>query len=182
MFNLQATASGDPVLIQSLNEAIGRVTAVARVHERLYRSPHVHSVDLAAYLSDVSADLAALAPQATVQFTSADSIIMSTDRCVRIALLLTELVTNAAKHARPGVDCTVSVNLNRVGDDAIGLSVRDDGVGLPKDFEMKRSKGLGMKLVAALVSQTGGTIRAADNQTGAEFRAVIPIEQHVPQG
>ena len=44
---------------------------------------------------------------------------MSTDRCVRVALLLTELVTNAAKHARPGTACTVSVSLERVGDDAI---------------------------------------------------------------
>jgi two-component sensor histidine kinase len=177
MFNLQATASGDPALIQSLNEAIGRVTAVARVHERLYRSPDVHSVDLAPYLADVCADLAALAPQATVQFTSTDPIIMSTDRCVRVALLLTELVTNAAKHARPGTNCTVSVSLKRVGDEAIGLSVRDDGDGLPKDFEIKKSKGLGMKLVTALVSQTGGKITAADNQSGAEFIAVIPIEQ-----
>jgi two-component sensor histidine kinase len=183
MFNLQATASGDPALVQSLNEAIGRVTAVARVHERLYRSSNVHSVDLAAYLADVCADLAALAPQATVQFTSPDPIIMSTDRCVRVALLLTELVTNAAKHARPGTNCTVSVSLKRVGDHAIGLSVRDDGDGLPKDFEIKKSKGLGMKLVTALVSQTGGTITAADNQGGAEFIAVIPIdEQNGPRG
>ena len=43
---------------------------------------------------------------------------MSTDRCVRVALLLTELVTNAAKHARPGSNCTVSVSLIRAGDDA----------------------------------------------------------------
>ena len=182
LFNLQATASGDPALIQSLNEAIGRVTAVARVHERLYRSPNVHSVDLAAYLADVCADVDALAPQATVQFRSTEPIIMSTDRCVRVALLLTELVTNAAKHARPGTDCTVSVSLKRVGDDAVGLSVRDDGDGLPKDFTLEKSKGLGMKLVTALVSQTGGTIRAAGNQSGAEFIAVIPIEQSAPRG
>jgi two-component sensor histidine kinase len=181
MFNLQATASGDPALIQGLNEAIGRVTAVARVHERLYRSPNVHSVDLAAYLADVCADLDALAPQATVQFTSSDPIVMSTDRCVRVALLLTELVTNAAKHARPGTDCTVSVSVQRVGYDAISLSVRDDGVGLPNDFDIKKSKGLGMKLVTALVSQTGGTIRTGD-QSGAEFIAIIPIEQNAPRG
>jgi two-component sensor histidine kinase len=182
MFNLQATASGDPALTQSLNEAIGRVTAVARVHERLYRSPNVHSVDLSAYLADVCADLDALAPQATVQFTSTDPIVMSTDRCVRVALLLTELVTNAAKHARPGTACAVSVALKRQGDDAISLSVRDDGDGLPNGFDIKKSKGLGMKLVTALVSQTGGTIRAAHNQSGAEFIAVIPLEQNAPRG
>ena len=124
------------------------------------------------------ANLAALAPQATVQFASADPIVMSTDRCVRVALLLTELVTIAAKHARPGIACTVSVSLKRVGDDAISLSVRDNGGALPNNFEIENSKGLGMKLVSALVSQTGGAIRAAGNQLGAEFIALIPIEQN----
>jgi two-component sensor histidine kinase len=40
--------------------------------------------------------------------------------------------------------------VERLGDDAISLSVRDDSVGLPKTFDMQKSKGLGIKLVAAL--------------------------------
>lgn len=35
MFNLQARKAKDPILVQALQEAYGRVTAVARVHERL---------------------------------------------------------------------------------------------------------------------------------------------------
>jgi two-component sensor histidine kinase len=182
MFNLQATASNDPVVVQSLNEAVGRVSAVARVHERLYRSSNVQSVDLSAYLADVCADLASLASDANIQFSADEPVNMSTDRSVRVAILLTELVTNAAKHARPGSACTIWVRLWSAGGDAVKLSVRDDGVGLPAGFDIKKSRGLGMKLVGALVSQTGGTIASSENQSGTEFVAEIPIEQNTPRG
>src|SRR5262249_47515778 len=60
LLNLQATAADDPEVSQNLQEAVARVTAVARIHERLYRSPDVATVDLAAYLADICTDLAAL--------------------------------------------------------------------------------------------------------------------------
>jgi two-component sensor histidine kinase len=182
MFNLQATASNDPVLVQSLNDAVGRVSAIARVHERLYRSSNVQSVDLSAYLADVCGDLAALASDANIQFSADEPVNMSTDRSVRVAILLTELVTNAAKHARPGSACTIWVRLCRAGGEAVKLSVRDDGVGLPAGFDIKKSRGLGMKLVGALVSQTGGTIASSESQPGTEFIAEIPIDQNAPRG
>ncbi len=180
MFNLQAAASGDVQLTQSLTEAIGKVTAVARVHERLYRSANVLSVDLAAYLADICADLAALSPQSTIRFEATEPVSMSTDRCVRIALLVTELVTNAAKHARPGGASTIDVRLSRSGADAVSLAVRDDGRGLPAGFDMGKSKGLGMKLVTALVSQTGGTLTVRAGEPGAQFIAEFPIEPDTP--
>ena len=59
LFRLQAATSDDPRVTQSLHAAMGRITAVARIHERLYRSPDVAGVDLAGYLGDICADLAA---------------------------------------------------------------------------------------------------------------------------
>ena len=50
MFNLQARKAKDPALVQALQEAFGRVNAVARVHERLYLSADVGTVDLSGYL------------------------------------------------------------------------------------------------------------------------------------
>jgi two-component sensor histidine kinase len=173
---LQAAASEDTALVQSLNEAVGRVTAVARVHERLYRSANVLAVDLAAYLADICSDLQALAPRSSVRFEAADPITMSTDRCVRVALLVTELVTNAAKHAQPGGESNIVVRLARAGESDVMLTVRDDGVGLPLGFDAEKSKGLGMKIVTALVSQTGGKLSVRRNRPGAEFVAEIPLE------
>jgi two-component sensor histidine kinase len=101
LFSLQATATDDPTLAQSLQEAMIRVTAVARIHERLYRTADIGSVDLAAYLDEICRDFAELTPHCQVECEAEGPIAIATDRAVRIALLATELVTNAAKHAYP---------------------------------------------------------------------------------
>jgi GAF domain-containing protein len=89
LFRLQAASSDDPKLTQSLQAAIGRIAAIARIHERLYRSPEVAVVDLAEYLGDICADLAALAPQCDIAYLPEGATPMTTDGAVRVALLTT---------------------------------------------------------------------------------------------
>jgi two-component sensor histidine kinase len=88
--------------VQSLQETVGRINAIARIHERLYQSPQLGSIDLADYLADVCTDLAAFTRQHQLVYEPDGAIPMSTDRAVRVALLATELITNAAKHAYSG--------------------------------------------------------------------------------
>ena len=57
MFSLQAGSTSDTALAQSLQEAMVRVSAVARIHERLYRTANIGTVDLTAYLIDICGDL-----------------------------------------------------------------------------------------------------------------------------
>src|SRR5436190_7104641 len=87
MFHLQAHASTDPALIQALHAASGRINAVARVHERLYRDADIQMVDLSAYLTDVCHDLNELVLPCTVNFHAAGKVSMGTDRAVLVALL-----------------------------------------------------------------------------------------------
>jgi two-component sensor histidine kinase len=173
LLNLQASAADDPEVSQNLQEAVARVTAVARIHERLYRSPDVATVDLAAYLADICTDLAALASQCDIVYQAKAAIPMATDRAVRIALLATELITNAAKHAGPG-RIVVKVNAPDATPSVV-LSVRDEGQGLPDNFSMGRAQSLGMKIIRALVEQMGASLTINSAQPGAEFVAEIPI-------
>jgi len=174
LLNLQATAADDPEVSQNLQEAVARVTAIARIHERLYRSPDVATVDLAAYLADICTDLAALAPQCEIVYQTKAAIPIATDRAVRIALLATELITNAAKHAGPG---RIVVKANATDATAsVVLCVRDEGQGLPNDFSMGRAQSLGMKIIRALVEQMGASLTINSAQPGAEFVAEIPID------
>jgi two-component sensor histidine kinase len=176
MFTLQASASADPVLAQSLQEAIGRVTAVARIHERLYRSTDILKIDLAAYLADICADLSGLSAQHEIRYEAPERILISTDRAVRIALLVTELVTNATKHAYPqGGQGRILVQARPTGLNTVALSVRDEGSGLPQGFDIERSRGLGMRIVAALLKQSGATLRLRHHQPGSEFFIEFPL-------
>lgn len=176
MFSLQAKATSDAAVAQSLQDAMGRVSAVARVHERLYRSPNVLTVDLGGYIGEVCIDLAAINSSCDIVFASESQIFLSTDRAVRVALLVTELVTNAAKHAIPNHGVVrVHVGIARAGDDQVVLSVRDDGPGLSPLYDIETSKTLGMRIINALVSQSGGTLSIKRHQPGAEFVIELPI-------
>ena len=173
LLRLQATAADDPKVSQICQEAVGRMTAIARVHERLYRSPDVTAVDLAAYLADICADLAALTPQSEILYQPEAAISMPTDRAVRVALLATELITNAAKHAGPG-RIMVSLGAPTV-QGAVKLCVRDEGPGLPEGFSLDRAQTLGMKIIRSLIEQMGASLTIKHPQPGAEFLAEIPL-------
>jgi two-component sensor histidine kinase len=178
MLSLQAAATEDETLSQILQLAVGRITAVARIHERLYRSPEIGTVDLGAYLGDVSADLAALAPNIEVTYKSEHHGWITADHAVRVALLATELVMNAAKHGYPsGGRGRITITLSATSTpNSVLLVVKDDGVGLPPDFDITKLTGLGMRIVRALVDQMEATLDVDSSHVGAEFRITIPLQ------
>jgi two-component sensor histidine kinase len=175
MLNLQAAA--DPVIGERLQDASSRIAAISRAHDRLYRSPQIAKIDLAEYLIAVCGDLNEVTPHCEVVCAAPEAIFMSTDRAIRVALLVTELVTNSAKHAYPdGQSGRVWVGLARGNGLTARITVRDDGVGLPTDFEMGRGTGLGMRLAMALAQQTDAVIRANRLASGTEFVIDVPLE------
>jgi two-component sensor histidine kinase len=175
MLNLQAAA--DPVIGERLQDASSRIAAISRAHDRLYRSPQIAKIDLAEYLIAVCGDLNEVTPHCEVVCAAPEAIFMSTDRAIRVALLVTELVTNSAKHAYPdGQSGRVWVGLARGNGLTARITVRDDGVGLPADFEMGRGTGLGMRLAMALAQQTDAVIRANRLASGTEFVIDVPLE------
>jgi two-component sensor histidine kinase len=92
-------------------------------------------------------------------------LFMSTDRAIRAALVVTELVTNAAKHAYPnGRSGKIWVRLERGDDNTARITVRDEGAGLPPDFEIDQRGGLGMRLTMALAQQTDAIVRLAGSK------------------
>jgi two-component sensor histidine kinase len=185
MFHLQAQASTDPALIQALQAASGRVTAIARVHERLYRDPDVGVVDLSAYLTDVCDDLNDVVSPCTIDFQALGQVRMGTDHAVLVALLVGELVTNAAKHAYAGdVAGAITVRLDPDGEDAARVVVSDQGMGLPSDFDLDTQGGFGMRIVRAFLQPTGAKLDVHRRSPGTEFVIHVPIEplQPFPSG
>ena len=159
MLNLRASAHDDPTIRQVLGDASARVGAISRAHDRLYRSTDIGSIELAAYLADVCRDLTELMPNCSVDFEAACRAHMATDRAIRLALLVTELVTNAAKHAYASGGGRISVKLALGDPQTATVSVIDEGVGLPEGFRADQVRGLGMRLIQALVEQMDASLR-----------------------
>jgi two-component sensor histidine kinase len=181
MFHLQAQTSTDPTVIRALQAASGRVTAVARVHERLYRDADIRVVDLSAYLTDVCQDLGELVSPCVVDFQASGQVRMGTDRAVLVALLVGELITNAAKHGYAGNGGgTITVRLTREDENAALVAVSDEGMGLPSDFDPDTQGGFGMRIVRAFLQPTGAQLAVNRRSPGTEFVMHVPIDSVQP--
>ena len=175
MLSLQAGAHPD--VAERLKEASSRIAAIARAHDRLYRSTQVQKINVCEYLADICKDLGGVIAHCEVVCDSTEPIFLSTDRAIPIALLVTELVTNAAKHAykddEPG---EIRVSLTRNAGTA-RITVRDEGIGLPPNFKLGRGGGLGTRLLMALAQQTQAQVSAGRLDKGTEFTIELPLEE-----
>jgi two-component sensor histidine kinase len=174
MLSLQARSADDPILTSHLEGASSRIATIARAHERLYRSDDVESLDLAKYLEGLCQDLEATVSRCTVGFEASGSVTIATDRGIQLALILTELVVNAAKYAYAEAGGPISVRMARDGD-AVLLTVRDEGIGLPAGFDPGNGKSMGMRIIVALANQLGATIQPKNRDPGAEFLVRVPL-------
>lgn len=173
MLHLQSSNTENPDLQRELREAGSRIAAVARAHQRLYSSNRIDSLDLGIYLTEVCKDLNASIPSCEISVSAEEGIIKPTDRAVAVALLVNELVSNAIKHAYPKGQCRIWVTLSR-RTPSILLTVRDEGVGLPADFDLKAGRRLGMRLVNAFTKQLRGELQVKPRSPGTEFVVTIP--------
>jgi two-component sensor histidine kinase len=175
MLSLQAAAA-EPAMEVQLRDAVSRISAIARAHQRLYRTRQIRSLDLGEYLADVCHDLDDAADRCDIQVTMAEGIQIATDRAIPISLLVTELITNAAKHAYDkNADCPIWITLERNGEDEIVIKVRDKGRGLPEAFDYKETKGLGMQIVSAFLRQLQARLGTERCSPGTEFVLEVPL-------
>jgi chemotaxis family two-component system sensor kinase Cph1 len=101
MLNLHASHGGNAEVKRQLQEASGRVLAIGRAHESLYKNHDIGVLDIGSYLRDVCRDLSAFVCGCVVEIAAPDGIRVATDRGISLALIAIELITNAAKYAYP---------------------------------------------------------------------------------
>ncbi len=168
---LQSRASANPVLHTALEEARRRLTAVALVHQRLYRGDQIEVVDAARYIEELCADTFSFMGQDWTQHLtlSLAPILVSTDQAVTLGLVLTELLINSNKYAYGGAAGPIQVGLIELPNQ-LRLSVADKGVG-----RTSGRKGFGSRIMEGLVAQLGGTLDYDDNRPGLRAMVSVPI-------
>ena len=176
MLHLQASTAADEGLSAQLTEASSRVSAIGRAYERLAYDADVENIDLGAYLQAVCADAMTASSNFKLHFDGTHGIRLYADRAISLALIVNELVTNAGKYAfQDGHEGHIYVRLVRQDANIALVSVRDDGIGLPPDFDLSTSKGLGMRIVTALAMQLGADITRTPQVNGNEFVVAVPL-------
>jgi two-component sensor histidine kinase len=136
---------------EALQEAIRRVSTIALVHETLSEG-FEETVDFDSVVDRgllLVADAAGGGSGMQVRRQGRFGTVRAEDASP-LALVLVELVTNAAEHGLRGSAGTVTISAERRGEQ-LTVAVTDDGVGLPEGFSAGGS-GLGTQIVTALVT------------------------------
>jgi two-component sensor histidine kinase len=176
MLRLQARENIEPEFAQRLEDATLRVGAIARVHEQLYQSADVERFDIGRYIEAICKDLGASFAQCEIHVQAQPGIVISTDRAISSALIVNELVSNAAKHAYSGQGAgNVWVSVAGAGVDSFFIAIRDEGGGLPEDLEFGKGKGLGARMVRALTEQLNASLKVVARHPGVEFVVTAPL-------
>jgi two-component sensor histidine kinase len=165
----------DPGVKQILSEMQNRVRAMSLVHEKLYRSLSLSHIDFADYTRFLTTQLFSFYGMDTRKVAmefSLGKIMVDIVIAVPLGLLMNELISNALRHAFPqGRQGTISISGEDDGS-LITLVIRDNGIGIPEDFDWKDTKSLGMRLINSLVDQVDGTI-TLDRQNGTAFTITL---------
>lgn len=169
LLSMQSRMSADPSLQRALADAGTRVQTIAQVHDRLWRSKEIRTVNLAEFMSELCERFGASGPNHILSCEVAP-ITVPSDKAVSLGLLANELATNAFKHAYPGSCGEVQLSVKPVESSRLlRFEVSDRGVGPPPGFDACTSKSLGMKLIEALARQLGGRIEWQDGNPGMRF-------------
>jgi two-component sensor histidine kinase len=177
MLQLQATSVGDPDLSARLNDASNRVNAVGRAYERLAYNADYENINLVAYLREIIGDLQPVVAPCEVQLDAPEDIELAADRSILVGLIINELVSNAGKYAYPnGPGGLIWVRVLKSDQHKILISVRDEGAGLPPDFDPETSKRLGTRLVNALSKQLGAELTRPMSSIGTNFTMLVPLD------
>ncbi len=176
MLHLQANTVGDPALSERLMEASTRILAVGRAYNRLAYNADYENIELVAYLREVVEDLEAAVAPCKIQFDTPREIQFAADRAILVALIVNELILNAGRHAYvDSADGVIRLQLALSDDKTIAISVSDDGVGLPTDFDPALTKRLGTRIVQALAGQLGGELTRQQSTGGTHLTLVVPL-------
>lgn len=178
LLEMQVFNTEDDQLLEKLRESQSRIQSIAMVHEKLYSSESFSEIALDQYINellDMIVDSVNLEKNIKVE-KDMDSVPLVVGQAIPCGLLLNELITNSFKHAfRDLEEGKIHISLKQ-HDHHISLSVRDNGIGLPEDFDIKSESSLGMTLINTLVKQLGGDLQIISDG-GSCFQLTFEIDK-----
>ncbi len=171
LISLQAQQATEPETVEMLKESQSRIRSMALIHEKLYRSDSLAEISFRDYVDSMVDELLGMfnvAPGAITITTDVENVLFGVDTAIPCALIINELVSNSLKHAFPdGAPGEVTIALHQING-TCELTVADNGVGPPPNFDFRATDSLGMQLVTALTNQLDGTI-TLDRTKGTTF-------------
>ncbi len=171
LLSLQSSYVNDEKALDLFKDSQNRVKSMAMIHESLYQSQDLASIDFSRYITRMATELFSSYADNVGNIslrTDVEDVHLEVDTAIPCGLIINELLTNSIKYAFPSNQAgQISIKFYQ-NEECYHLHVIDNGVGFPEDFDFRNTRSLGMKLVTSLVDQLDGTIQLKRG-SGTEF-------------
>ncbi|MCC5639740.1 PAS domain S-box protein [Nostoc sp. CHAB 5844] len=179
LLNLQSEYIKDKQDMVIFQQSQQRIASMALIHEKMYQSPDLARIDFGEYIQDLVASLFSsyeVNEGAISLNINVDShVLLGLDLAIPCGLIIHELVSNSLKYGFPhGGEGEIYIAIAENLDQQFTITISDNGVGLPPNFNFKNTASLGWQLVDALTQQIAGDINIKSH-TGVEFQITFPL-------
>jgi two-component sensor histidine kinase/HAMP domain-containing protein len=181
LFNLQSGHIKDKQASEIFKSSQNRIRSMALIHERFYQSEDMARVDFAEYAQNLTGHLFSshgINPGAVKLNLKIKDAFLDLNTAIPCGLIINELVSNSLKHAFPGnKKGEIKIAANPLNENEIELIVSDNGVGLPKEVDFRKTDSLGLHLVNLLAEdQLHGDIKL-DREKGTSFHIRFKVKR-----
>ena len=181
MLNISSTSFDDKKVIETFSEISNRIQSMSMVHEKLYESQNLSSINLKEYIKDLCTYLKESYYQTDciVSFKfDLEEVSVLIDAAVPLGLIINELVSNSFKHAFPGREKgEIRISLGKQEDSIVKIEIADNGIGAGDDFNIDKLETIGLQTVISLgESQLHGKIEL---DTSSGFRFILEFKNDI---
>jgi PAS domain S-box-containing protein len=174
---LQNRRVTDPAVKNSLRGMLERVSAIATVHRRLFQSDDVERFDVSAFVRDLVSDMMGGARRDDIKVRlDLERIDVAASKAAPLALVISELFSNALRHAFPpdamaGRGGEIFVGITRDHAD-FRIEITDNGVGMGNSVT---SGGFGLTIVQLLCQQLKARSETTPVAPGTRVVVYLPV-------
>ncbi len=164
--NSQSAFIDNEPALTAIHDSQHRVHAMSLIHQKLYNTENLSSIDISSYIRELVSYLAeSFDTGQRIHFKLAiDPLEMDVSQAVPLGLILNEAITNAINYAFPGEkNGVISISLSNISPRRYLLVVSDNGIGIPENFIPRKQGSLGMSLMEGLSEDLDGHFSIESN-------------------
>jgi PAS domain S-box-containing protein len=162
LLRLQSRHINDPEALEIFKESQKRVSSIALVHEKLYQSEDMASINFADYIATLSRDIFSFSTNSSQNIKlnlDLEEHFLNIETAIPCGLIINELLTNSLKHAFPnGGNGEIYLGFHGKSNGIITITVADNGIGLSPNINIANPDTFGLQLVYFLKKQIKGNI------------------------
>jgi two-component sensor histidine kinase len=170
LLNSQSAYINNDAALTAIHDSQHRVHAMSLIHQKLYNSDNVSSIDISSYIRELVSYLSdSFDIRRRIRFDlNIEPLEMDVSQAVPLGLILNEAITNSIKYAFPdNRNGVISISFFKADSVNYKLSISDNGIGMPDDF--KRRDSLGISLMKGLSEDLDGNF-SIENNNGAVIK------------